>query len=239
MEQETKISHNFTLDSFSKAQGKMIATNNRTYGNQTRLSYWQRLASVREYTVEEVHKIISSGSLEEQQLLSRSYFYKDGYYKQILLYYATLLQYTGLLIPNPAIGKNLSTSHIQKRYYSAMDYVEKMSLKVFLTNCAIRALTDGAYYGLITEIDRGAFSTIDLPAQYCITRLKDAFGNDVIEFNLAYFNTITNEDDKKAALSVFPKEIASAYEKWNKGKRAEFRARKTFNLERIACECNS
>ena len=26
---------------------------------------------------------------------------------------------------------------------------------------------------------------------------------------------------------------------WNKGKRAEFRARKTFNLERIACECNS
>lgn len=219
MEQERQISHNFTLDSFSKAQGKMIATNNRTYGNQDRLSYWQRLASVREYTVEEVHKIISSGSLEEQQKLSRNYFYRDGYYKQILLYYATLLQYTGLLIPNPAIGKTLSTPHIQKRYYGALDYVEKMSLKVFLTNCAISALVDGAYYGLITEIDRNAFSTIDLPAQYCITRLKDAFGNDVIEFNLAYFNTFKDDIDKKAALSVFPKEIASAYEKWQKGKR--------------------
>ena len=41
------IPHNFTLDSFSKAQGKMIATNDRTYG-AVRSSYWRLLESHRE-----------------------------------------------------------------------------------------------------------------------------------------------------------------------------------------------
>jgi hypothetical protein len=32
----------------------------------------------------------------------------------------------GLLIPNPSVGKKLSTPHIEKRYYSALEYVERM-----------------------------------------------------------------------------------------------------------------
>lgn len=209
--------HNFTLDSFSKAQGNMIATNDNAYGHD-RTSYWQRLALNREYTEEEVNTIITSGSLEEQQKLSRSYFHKDGYYKQILVYYATLLKYVGLLTPHVGAGKSLSTSHIQKKYYQSLDYVERMSLKVLLTNCALRALVDGCYYGIVTELDRNVFSTIDLPAQYCRTRLKDAQGNDVIEFNLAYFTSIADQADRKSALQVYPSEISKAYERWCKGK---------------------
>ena len=215
--QEFKVPHNFTLDSFSKTQSKMIATNDRTYGRTT--SYWNRYESHREYTEKEVHDIINSGSFIEQQRLSRNYFNKEGYYKQILVHYATLLTYAGLLIPNPSVGKNLSTSHIQKKYYGALDYVERMNLPVFLTNCALRALTDGAYYGLVSELDKSVFTTIDLPAEYCMTRLKDAAGNDVIEFNLAYFKTIGDEEARKGALAAYPKAISKAYKEWNNGKR--------------------
>jgi hypothetical protein len=170
---ENTISHNFTLDSFAKAKDRMIATNDNAYGTNLRNSYWTRRDSLRDYTTEEVHTIINSGSSSEQQRLSRSYFHKGGYYTQIILHYATLLTYAGLLIPNPSAGKDLSTSHIQKRYYSAMDYVEHMHLPVFLTNCAVRALTDGCYYGIVTELEKSVFTTIDLPAEYCRSNFKD------------------------------------------------------------------
>ena len=215
---ENVVSHNFTLDSFAKAKNRMIATNDRTY-DVNRHSYWHQRGSCKDYTAEDVHSIIISGSQSAQQQLSRDYFNRGGYYTQIILHYATLLTYAGLLIPNPSAGKNLSTSHIQKRYYNAMDYVEHMQLPHFLTNCAVRALTDGCYYGLVTELEKNAFTTIDLPAAYCRSLFKDEMGNDVIEFNLGYFNSITDKDARKLALAAYPKPIAKAYEKWNAGKR--------------------
>ena len=108
---ENTISHNFTLDSFAKAKEKMIATNNNAYGASQRNSYWSRRDYLRDYSAEEVHAIINSGSSDEQQKLSRSYFHRGGYYAQILLHYATLLTYAGLLIHNPSAGKDISEFH--------------------------------------------------------------------------------------------------------------------------------
>ena len=195
----------------------MIATNNNAYGRNNS-TYWLNRERLRDYSSDDVHRIINMGSQEEQQRLSRSYFYKGGYYTQIVLHYATLLTYAGLLIPNPSAGKDLSTSHIQKRYYNAMDYIERMQLPSFFTNCAVRALTDGCYYGLVTELDKSVFTTIDLPAEYCRSNFKDANGNDVIEFNLNYFDSITDEDSKKSALSAYPKVVSKAYKKFHDGR---------------------
>jgi hypothetical protein len=113
----------------------MIATGDQSYDGQWR-SYHRSQNSTKEYTLEDIQAVIDHGTLADQQKLSRHFFYKDGYYKQILTHYATLLKYAGLLIPNPTVGKKLSTSHIQKRYFSALDFVENMSLPLFLTNCA-------------------------------------------------------------------------------------------------------
>jgi hypothetical protein len=185
-------SRNFDLTSFSRAKDKMIATNEMAYkGNWD--SVRKMVSRVKDYTPEEIAAIIQSGSLSEQQKLSRNYFNKDGYYKQIIIYYATLLKYMGLLIPNPSYGKNLSTSHIQKRYYQALDYVECMQLPILLTNIAQRALVDGCYYGVKVETDKNHFQVIDLPSGYACSRFKDIEGNDVVEFDVSYFSTITDK----------------------------------------------
>nr|DAE11588.1 MAG TPA: portal protein [Siphoviridae sp. ct2vX3] len=190
MTEEKKPSTDF-ISSYSKAQQKMIATSDNTYGTlgTSRARYLER---IRDYTPEKIERIITSGSLAEQQALSRNFFYKDGYYKQIIIHYATLLKYAGLLIPNPSLGKKLSTSHISKRYYNALDYVEKMNLPVFLTDCATRALIDGCYYGVIVQLDKQNFSVLDLPSGYCQTRYKDLNGDDLIEFDVSYFNSIVD-----------------------------------------------
>lgn len=205
---------NFDLATFQKAKEEMIATSDRSYESD----FWSRwraiLDPIREYSLEEIRRIVECGSLAEQQQLSRNYFYKDGYYKQIIIHYATLLKYVGLLIPNPSAGKSLSTSRIQKRYHNAIDYVETMSLPVFLTKCAQRALVDGSYFGAKVQVDSKHFVVLDLPAAYCCSRFKDRFGNDLVEFDLRYFTTITDEKARNAALKVYPSVIVKAYKKW-------------------------
>ena len=216
MTEEKKPSTDF-ISSYSKAQQKMIATSDNTYGTlgTSRARYLER---IRDYTPEKIERIITSGSLAEQQALSRNFFYKDGYYKQIIIHYATLLKYAGLLIPNPSLGKKLSTSHISKRYYNAIDYVEKMNLPVFLTDCATRALIDGCYYGVVVQLDKQNFSVLDLPSGYCQTRYKDLNGDDLIEFDVSYFNSIVDLTAKEQALASYPKFIRDAYKKWQKQK---------------------
>ena len=209
--------HNFDLSSFAKAQKDMVAANDLAYSGRAS-SALQFNNRVRDYTEEEVKRIIESGSIEEQQRLSRNYFNKDGYYKQVILYYATLLKYAGILIPNPTAGKNLSTSHIQKKYFQAMDYVDKMSLQTIFIDWAQKILTDGCYYGIVVKVDKLHFSVLDLPSSYCATRFKDFAGNDIIEFNVAYFNTISDKSMKQMALRVYPEFISKAYLKWNAGK---------------------
>ena len=54
--------HNFDLASFKKAQDNMVATSDRSYGSRYGQDYRDK---VRDYTEEEVKKIIESGSLSE------------------------------------------------------------------------------------------------------------------------------------------------------------------------------
>ena len=208
---------NFDLTSFARAKEKMIATNEQAYKGHWD-SVRHRMSKLKNYTPEEVASIIESGSLGEQQKLSRNYFYKDGYYKQIIIYYATLLKYMGLLIPNPSVGKNLSAPHIQKRYYSALDYIEHMQLPVLLTSIAQRALVDGCYYGIKVEGDKNTFQLIDLPAGYACSRFKDIYGNDVVEFDVSYFGTITDKEQRNAALAAYPKIVQKAWKQLSQGK---------------------
>lgn len=201
--------------SFAKVKDSLIATNDRAWNSSYFRSY---TTSTRDYKPEEIKRIVESGSLEEQQKLSRNYFLKDGIYKKLILYYATLLDYAGLLIPNPSFGQNLSTSHLQKRYQRAIDFIDSVPLRNIFVGFSQRALVDGCYYGVISELDKNVLSIIDLPPNYCATNFKDELGNDIVEFNVAYFDTIHSEAKRKEALNSYPKFIVTAYRKYKKGK---------------------
>ena len=211
-----QIPQRFTLDSFKRISNQMVATSEAAWtNNNSRHSLYRKQ---KEYTMEEIQKIINSNDTVLQAKLSRDFFYKDGFYKRILMYYATLLKYTGVLIPNPAPGKSLSEKSLQKRYYSAMEYVDRMSLSTLLTNFSIRALINGAYYGVLVGKDKHDFVVLDLPQGYCRTLFKDFTGNDIIEFDVSYFNTISNKESRQEALKLYPKVISSYYRLWVKDK---------------------
>ena len=193
MEKDNKF-----LSEFKRTLGKRIATTPNAYEDNS-WSY-RRVTRVKDYSLEEVKKIIESGSLEEQQKLSRNYFYKDGFYKRLIIYYATILKYSGVLIANPSFGKNLSQEHIQKRYHSALDFIERAKLPSLLTNCSYRALVDGSYYGLLLSADKNSLCILDLPVGYCSSNFKDIHGNDIIQFDVSYFDTIFDKAARQEAL---------------------------------------
>lgn len=215
---EEKKTGRFDLSSFKKAQEGMIAANDAAYDNG-----WGAIGNRRrskDYTLEEIERIINSDSIPEQQKLSRTFFYKGGHYKRILLHYATLLKYAGMVIPRPSFGKSLSTTRIAKKYHKAVEFVEGISVETFFTNCALRTLIDGCYYGVIQTMDKDRLTVLELPARYCATRFKDTQGNDIIEFNLDYFDTFLTKREQKAILRVYPKFISNAYEQYKGGKRS-------------------
>ena len=214
MEQEIKS----FLTSFKKASTNMVATNAAAY-NIGRHNYSSTRS--RDYTIEEIESIISSGSVLAQQKLSQNYFRKDGFYKQILMYYATLLKYQGVLIVNPIFGKTLSKSNIEKRYYSALDFIEKISIPSLLTKISIEVLVNGCYYGLIQSIDKSGIVIIDLPASHCQSKLKDLYGNDIVEFDLNYFYSIFDKNVRAEALALYPSFISKAFKAYDKGKTSQ------------------
>lgn len=200
------------LTVFKKLQEELVASSEASWNRY----YSKKLHIVRDYKPEEIEQIINSGDVVAQQALSRAFFERKSLYKRILYYYATLLTYQGLLIPNPGFGKKLSTPHIAKRYYNSLDYLDKLNLQETLTRISLKVLIDGCYYGIIKTLDKDDFVLFDLPNAYCRSRFKDFHGNDIVEFNVTYFNTITDLDLRQAALSIYPDVVQKHYRRYSK-----------------------
>ena len=215
----TEPKRNFDLASFKKATSGMIAKNEETYGDYDYLSFRSQYGrKLKSYSLKEIDEIIDSGSLAEQRDLSRNYFLKDGLYRTIILYYANLLKDCGILVPIPSAGKKLSATHIQKRYYNALDYLDEIDPQGLCNKIRLRALVDGTYYGVIQSLDKKGFVLLDLPASYCQSRFKDIYGRDIVEFDVSYFDTFTDEDIRKEVLLAYPKEVSSFYKKYRSRK---------------------
>lgn len=205
------------LSTFKKSVDGMIATNRNAYASPRGYNYWQK--TYPEYTKDQVLEIISSGNLAAKIRLSRAFFQRNGYYRQVILYYATLLEYVGILIPNPLKDAKLSNSKLQKKYFAATNFVDKMNLPTFFSNCAWKSLVDGCYYGLIISETEDTFAVMDLPVEFCRTNYKDLHNNDLIEFNLNYFTSLESDEYRNQLLKSYPKFIKTEYHKYLNGKR--------------------
>lgn len=218
-EQQLPSLHNFTLDSFKRSIDSMIATRGDAYSRSDPVGA-SRNWGTRPYTEDRIKEIIERGTPAAQQALSNTYFSVDGTYRRIIIFYATFLMYMGLLIPNVNGNHKVSESSIAKRYYRALDFLDNIDLPTLCTDFMTKALINGTYYGVIQTLDKEHFTILDLPAGFCFSRYKDRKNNDIIEFDLSYFDTITDKAMRESALKVYPTEIAEAYQLYNAKQRA-------------------
>lgn len=195
------------VHTFAVMKDKLIATNETAYQDGKRGSANK---ATREYTREEITRILANGSTLEQQQLSLNYFYLNGFYRRIILHLAVLLKYAYILVPHVKNGKKMDNA-AQRKYFGALDFLESVNIPDLCTTFAWKALVNGTYYGLLMDYDKNKIITLDLPFAHCRTRFKDEYGNDIIEFDLMYFNLITDKEYKDKALKAYPKIISKAY----------------------------
>ena len=210
------------ITSFTTAYQKLIDNANqpsnsiRDYFGISRR--WRYKGKDGKYSREEIDRIIDSGSIEAKIELSRYFFEHNNFYSRILIHYATLLKYIGILIPNPSFGLKLSKPSIEKKYHNAAKFLDNEKLPALFTRLAFTALIDGVYYGIIGNVTADDIVILDLPTSYCRSIYKDELGNDVIEFNVMYFDTIVDEEIRESTLQVYPNEITNWYRRYKKGK---------------------
>lgn len=205
--------HSFSLFSEGIKKGSQIS---RSQIDRHR-SFWG--ASNSKYTLDNLEAILASNDIIRKRNLSREFFDKNGFYKQIIMHYGTLLMNVGILTPNLPFGKSLQDDKdYSKRYLRSLDLIENLKLKELLTRISLSTLIDGVYYGLLYSIKRNEYVVIDLPFEYCRSQYKDLKGKGIIEFNLQYFNfEYKDKKEREAALRSYPVYVQKAYERWNKG----------------------
>ena len=213
MEKDKKEQRLNNLSAFQRMTDKMIATSNQAYRT------WERFERTPQLTGrDEIDRIIKEGTLSQKRILSKEFFLKDGFYRRIMVHYATILKYSGILIPKIKIGQSITSPKTKKRYYEAANFCDYANLADILTHCTLRAVVEGCYYGIVQTLNKTKLVLMDLPPQYCRTRYKDLEGNDIVEFDLSYFNSFS-EIDKKKVFKVFPADVVREYKKFDKGKR--------------------
>lgn len=201
------------ITDFKKAFKDMIATSKDAYVKSDAKYQRDRTYS---YDKEDIIRIVNEGNPIERAALSEFFFATNGLYKRIILHYATFLTYSWILVPYPKdkMGKgDISEKKTAASYYSAADFCTTFQID---RKCALFAkdiLIKGAYYGLIH--DEGDTVVIqDLPFDYCRSRFKNAHDVDIVEFNMAFFDTIRDEALRKEILDTYPKIIFKAYRKY-------------------------
>ena len=197
----------------------MVATSENAYKNNNHMTVSLR----KKYTNNEIKQIISEGQLSSQIKLSNDFFSMSGIYRRIIIFYATFLKYSGILVPTAKNNAKIESKEVKNKYFDAVHFIDKINLPVLCTNFSTKALLNGAYYGIIQSVDDETLSVLDLPVNFCSTRYKDVKNNDVIEFDLGYFDTVIDDNMKKVVFSVYPKEMIKAYLAYKKKSSVETR----------------
>lgn len=211
MEEQTKSTKR-DLTQFQSAISRMVGVNDRSYGSFNMANYLDS-ARVRSYTPREIIDIIDKGSIDEKRNLSRNFYSIDGIYRRIIIYYATILKYMGILIPH--FTTENQTKIAKKAYGEAVNYLEAMKIPTFCADTVLRTLIDGQFFGVTSKNSEDKFGIISLPFEYCRSVFKDTDNNNSIDFNMTYFDRMTDEE-RDVSFSFYPEFFKRSYNKVKK-----------------------
>ena len=212
--QEKNSLHSFNFEDFRKKTEAMIEINNNDYFS----SYLKTGKMIDEnYDLKDVQDILSSHNILTQRKLSNDFYNTNGYYKSLISYYTTLLDYSYLLVPNIIKGRSLQDQSIIKKYNLVLNFLSNSNIKKLAQDIAFSILLNGRYYGILSEKNKKTLNFFELPNNYCRSKYKNLNNELLLEFNVSYFYTI-DEDDRQEILSFYPKIISNHFKRWDKGR---------------------
>ena len=189
----------------------MIATNDGALVKSRSREAISRNKYRKDYTKEEINRILTEGTAVEKAALSSHFFSVSGVYKRIILHYATFLIYAWIMVPHvKKMGDKIKEKRNQKVYYDAAEFCSCFGIERKCALFAKTVLVKGGYYGIIH--DSGSSVAIqDLPFEYCRSRFKNHQDVDIVEFDMRFFDQIRDEELRKQILKTYPKIVQKGY----------------------------
>lgn len=204
------------IDTFKKEIESMIAKSRAALVKSNNREPTQNTIR-KDYSKDEIQRIITSGNSVEKSILSNYFFLVSGVYKRIILHYATFLTYSWILVPHmKKYTEKLGAKQNKKVYFDAADFCANFGIERKCAWFAKNVLVDGGYYGIIH--DSGSDVAVqDLPFQYCRSRFKNHQDVDIVEFDMRFFDTIRDEELRKQILKTYPKCVQKGYRSYKNG----------------------
>ena len=187
--------------------------NDRSY---SRWGYRGNAPVADDFTLDEILNIIRSGDAQALRELSRYYYRTNSNYRNNIDFLAHLFLYEHAVIPVYEEGKG-SKTQIIKAFYNACEFVDKLDVVNTFGRITTEWLLNGVYYGIL-RADNKDVVIQDLPIGYCRSRFKGFNNLDILEFNLMYFEHITDEALREEAVRTFPVVIQQAWARWKANK---------------------
>ena len=185
-------------------------------GSYSRYGVHRNSPVCHDYSYEDIVDLINSGDVDALRELSRYYYRISGIYRNAIDLRANMSLYDTVITPLfSGEGKNVK-GKVVKAFNAACGFVDELNVPVNFARITRELLLTGSYNGVLRETGEGVVIQ-DLPLTYCRARFKDDNGLDILEFNVAYFDRIADEEDRKSALEGFPTEVRRAYYRWQKG----------------------
>ena len=194
----------FSLENYKRAVAGMIAKSNELTATSF-LGY--STPRLKKYSEKEVELILESGNVSQIRTLSQHFAETNGLYQQILLHYATLLKYSGILIPQQR-NKKKKVKKFEEGYNRGLHILASLHLASLMPEIAYKALTYGLYCGIVLKVANIFF----------LGDRFDNYGNEEVStLNYTMFfiqllfllfcylnkNVVLEEDENNALLSVW------------------------------------
>ena len=211
---------NKQLRDFSKYKSKLrvqrahTPTSNDSY---LRLGFRRNNPVRQAFSLQEIVDIIQNGDPQSLRELSRFYYRTNGIYRNNIDLLAALLKYDTITTPIFDINKKVAQAKLIENFYKACQFVDDLNIPINFCRISQEMLATGVYHGILRS-EGNKYTIQDLPIGYCRSRFKNFNNLDILEFNLQYFEKITNKIDRDAALLTFPVIVQQAYKKWEKKK---------------------
>jgi hypothetical protein len=171
-----------------------------------------------EYDVNRANQIITRGSLADMRALSNYFYNLSGIYKRVVLFFATALTFDYLVVPKIVDFNGVNDEKMQKAYMEAINFVDSLEIKNNFPRIVFSMVLNGIYYGILREGEDGKIIIQDLPYEYCRSTYKTLNNLYAIEFDMKYFDSFRNINERIEALEQFPLSIVQAYEAYLKDK---------------------
>lgn len=198
---------------FAKIYDKMIGTSDSAYKTNA-----ARQINSNTKTAAEISTAIANGTYEELLTLSQNFRVSSGMYQRILFYFSNLLTYDTYVSPKKLGTKTVKQTKYLENYKASCYFVDNVvNPQLNFSEMIFTLLQDGAYYGLFLSSDDYHAVFKKLPSKYCRTRFRSYSGNHLLEFDMAFFDTITNETLRLDVLkNEFGKDFVKGYSAYKK-----------------------